>query len=111
MPRGVHHPQPKLAQRDLLAISQRTKGVAHLGRLVQADLGPVPGRELPRAGHVIGVDVGVDHVAELEPALLEQPVVLIEGDGGIHHCRLVRLPEAMRYEAQPQRSSSICLKT
>ena len=51
-------------------------GYVDLRRLVQAELCAVLGRELSRAGDVIGVDVRVDHIAQREPALAQQRLVL-----------------------------------
>jgi hypothetical protein len=70
---------------------ERAERVGDLGVLVQAELRAVLGRQRASAGDVIGVDVGVDHVAQPKIALAQQLIVLLDVERGIDDRRLVAL--------------------
>ena len=88
----VQDAQPELPERQLLPVVQRPERIGDLRRLVQAELGAMLGGQPARAGDVVGVDVGVDHVAQPEVALLEQRLVLLDRERRIDDRRLVGLP-------------------
>ena len=88
---GVQHAQPQLPQRQLLAVMKRTERICDLRRFVETDLATMLGREPARARDVVGVDVGVDRVAEAEAALREECLVLLDRDRWVDDRGLVTL--------------------
>src|SRR5262249_22194765 len=72
-------------------VGEWAERIGHPRRLVHAQLRAMLGRELPCAGYVVGVDVGVDDVAESELALAKKRLVLGGVDGRVDDCRFMRL--------------------
>src|SRR5690349_2909113 len=91
MPRRVDNAQPQLPERQLLAVGETTERVGDDRGAMEAELGAVRRGELARAGHVVGVHVGINHQTQLEAALGQEGVVLIGDDRWIDDCRLVSL--------------------
>ena len=74
----VRDAQANLPQRQLLAVMQWAEGIAHARRLVQAERGAMRLGQCARAGDVVGVDVGVDDVAQRKVARAQQVVILLD---------------------------------
>jgi hypothetical protein len=76
----VEDARPELLQGERLAVAQGTEGVGDGRALVQAQLPAGGGDQAPRPGDVVGVDVGVEHVAQGEPAALQEGQVRLDLD-------------------------------
>src|SRR5579859_1891327 len=91
MSRRVDDSQPQLPERQLLPVGETTERVRDDRGAMEAELGAVRRGELARAGHVVGVNVGINDQTKLEAALSQEGVVLIGDDRWIDDCRLVSL--------------------
>ena len=65
----VQHAEAQLSKGQFLGVPQAAEGVLDPGGLVQAEVRAVLRCQQARARHVVGVDMRVDHVAQLKGAL------------------------------------------
>src|SRR5579884_240657 len=99
----VENAQPELTQRELFAVRQRPEWVGDVGRFVEAELGAMARGEHPGARDVVGMNVGIDDVAQAEPSFLQEGVVLVNVNRWIDNRGLMRLARGneIRRAAEP----------
>lgn len=67
-----------LAEADRIAVGELKIGAGDAGHRGHGDPGAGSLAQQPRAGNVIGVHVGLEHVAKVEAEVVEQPQVAVD---------------------------------
>ena len=82
---GVQHPQPHSAGLQHLTVAHRDVVKGNAAAFGQYVGGSDALGQLEAAGHVVVVDVGLDHVADLQPARGDQVQDAVEVALGVDH--------------------------